>query len=53
MTKYKFEDVDTSSSPNAEDIAYALIAAFGALLQPLSERIRKSRLSCSENSIRH
>lgn len=31
MTKYKFEDVDTSSSPNAEDIAYALIAAFGAL----------------------
>lgn len=31
MTKYKFEDVDTSSSPNAEDIAYALMAAFGAL----------------------
>ena len=31
MSKYKFEDVDTSTSPNAEDVAYALIGAFGAL----------------------
>lgn len=31
MTKYKFEDVDTSTPPNAEDISYALMSAFGAL----------------------
>ncbi|MDM2753113.1 hypothetical protein OGY72_04465 [Citrobacter sp. Cpo221] len=31
MTKFKFEDVDTSTPPNAEDVAYALIAAFVAL----------------------
>lgn len=31
MSKYKFETVDTSTPPNAEDLAYALISAFGAL----------------------
>ncbi|SFR00635.1 hypothetical protein SAMN04487773_0931 [Enterobacter sp. kpr-6] len=31
MTKYKFEDVDTSNPPNAEELAYALMSAFGAL----------------------
>ncbi|EJF22557.1 hypothetical protein WYG_2562 [Citrobacter sp. A1] len=31
MTKYKFEAVDTSTPPNAEDLAYALMSAFGAL----------------------
>lgn len=31
MTKYKFEDVDTSNPPNPEELAYALMSAFGAL----------------------
>lgn len=31
MSKYKFETVDTSTPPNAEDVAYALMSAFGAL----------------------
>ncbi|EGR6730060.1 hypothetical protein I7877_001132 [Salmonella enterica] len=31
MTTYKFETIDTSSSGNAEDVAFALISAFGAL----------------------
>lgn len=31
MTKYKFEDIDTSTPSNAEELAYALMSAFGAL----------------------
>jgi hypothetical protein len=31
MTTYKFETVDTNSPSNPEEVAYAVMAAFGAL----------------------